>query len=234
MLSAKFWRGPEMVIPVALVSVLVLAGLVSLVSPRPDPSVPSAVSVWTVMLVIQGPILLLTHWFLRRHGMGWKDGFGFGLHPRPRLWIWITGSILGSVLVLLGVNLALQQFLTHFGGRPDLQDGIRALESGPPGVQVAIAFAAIVMAPLVEEALFRGILYQWIRDAGHPRLALVLTSVTFGLVHGHLPTLLPLTLFGAYLCWLYERTGNLLACILTHAGFNAVFVVLTLIGAAGG
>lgn len=223
-----------MVIPLALVSVLVLAGLVSLVSPRRDPSEPSAASVWAVMLVIQGPILLLTHWFLRRHGLGWKDGFGFDVRPRPQLWIWVAGSILGSVLVLLGVNLALQELLTHSGGRPDLQDGIRALESGPTGVQIAIAFAAIVMAPLVEEALFRGILYQWMRDAGHPRLSLVLTSVTFGLVHGHLPTLLPLTLFGGYLCWLYERTGNLLACILTHAGFNGVFVLLTLIGAAGG
>ena len=56
----------------------------------------------------------------------------------------------------------------------------------------------------------------------HPRLALVLSSILFGLIHVNLMTFVPLTLFAVVLALLYERTGTLLAPMAAHAFFNAI------------
>lgn len=232
-LSQKSWRLEEVLVPAAIVWVLASMGVLSLCFPATGAALPGLSTLWGTVLVVQLPIGLLIHRFLRRHGTDWISGFGFRQPLRPALWAWVAGGVASNVVVLLAVNLGVQQLLHRLGGRTDLQAAVLALQGGSTAVKGTIAFTAIVLAPLIEEPLFRGILYQVGRDAGHPRLGLLASSMVFGVVHGNLPTLLPLTLFGAYQCWLYERTGNLLACILTHAGFNAVFVVLTLAGIKG-
>ena len=68
---------------------------------------------------------------------------------------------------------------------------------------------------------FRGILYPAIKQSGWPQLALWGTSLFFALTHANVATFLPLTFFAMLLVFLYERTGNLLAPILTHSLFNA-------------
>lgn len=229
-LSTKSWKLEEVLIPAALVWVLASLGLLAIWSPGTTASLPSLSTLWVTALVIQLPIVLLVHRFLRRHGTGWTLAFGFSQRTQPRLWIWVIGSVVGCAVVLTGVSLGIQELAKLSGWKAGLQSTVLALQNGSAGVKATIAFSAIFLAPVVEEPLFRGILYQSCRDAGYRRSGWVLTSLIFGVVHGNLPSLLPLTLFGAYQCWLYERTGNLLACILTHAGFNAVFVGLILAG----
>jgi hypothetical protein len=103
------------------------------------------------------------------------------------------------------------------------QSAVKLLEEARLPWQLAVmGLQTVITAPLVEEVLFRGLLYVSVKQAGHPRIALWGVAVLFGLSHGHLPTLVPLTLFGLILTWLYERTNNLLAPIAAHAGFNAV------------
>ena len=233
MLVVKSWRASEMPIPLAVVMMLTLGGAAGLAFRRPSESLPSVGSIWVTVLVIQVPVILMVHRFLRRHGVGWVDGFGFRQGSRAALMGWVLGGIAGSVVVLQGVNLAMVELLRRLGVPADLQASVRALQTGPAAVKVSVALTATILAPLMEESLFRGILYQWVRDTGHRRVAMILTSVVFGVVHGNLPSLVPLAFFGGYLCWLYERTGNLLACILTHAGFNAVFVGFLLAGCSG-
>ena len=66
-------------------------------------------------------------------------------------------------------------------------------ESGRLTERIALGIAAIVIAPVFEESLFRGILYPAIKNAGYPTLALVGTSLLFGAIHATLLTFLPLT-----------------------------------------
>ncbi|HOB32537.1 MAG TPA: CPBP family intramembrane metalloprotease, partial [Verrucomicrobiota bacterium] len=51
-----------------------------------------------------------------------------------------------------------------------------------------------------------------------------------GVIHANLKTFIPLTVLALVMTLLYERTGNLLAPIATHATFNAVnFIYLIVI-----
>jgi len=109
---------------------------------------------------------------------------------------------------------------------PENQIAVQVLGSTRGPVERAVfALAAVVMAPLVEEILFRGILYPLLKHRGYPRLAFWGTSFLFAAIHVHLASFIPLFLFGLILIWIYERTDTLLAPILTHSTFNAIQLV---------
>ncbi len=92
-----------------------------------------------------------------------------------------------------------------------------------------MGIATILIAPLGEEIIFRGILYPAIKRTGRPQLALWSTALLFGAIHANLASFVPLTLLAVVLVGLYEYTGNLLACFAVHGLFNAVnFVALYL------
>ena len=90
------------------------------------------------------------------------------------------------------------------------------------GERWLLAVVAIGGAALAEEILFRGVLYQSVRDAGFRRAALWGTAILFGAIHANAAAFVPLTLFGALLAWLYERTGTLTAGMAAHAAFNLI------------
>ena len=64
---------------------------------------------------------------------------------------------------------------------------------------------------------------------GFPRLAFWGTAVVFGLVHFNVVTFVPLVTFALALNLLYEKTGNLLSCIVAHSLFNGLNLGLLLI-----
>ena len=188
----------------------------------------------TNAVVLHGGVLLLTAMFLRAHGIGWREGFGLRAEGLTRA---IGLGVLG-VLVALPIALTLQHLAQHgmaglheqlvahnitsLNVKPEAQQLVQTLQQTETTEQrVFFAFLAIVFAPLVEEVLFRGILYPAIKQRGHPQLALWGTSLVFALMHANMATFLPLTFLALLLVLLYERTGNLLAPIVTHSLFNA-------------
>ena len=78
---------------------------------------------------------------------------------------------------------------------------------------------AVVVAPFVEECLFRGLIYNQLRHCGQI-FAIVISALLFGLMHGNLMQLLTALFVGALLAFIRERYG--FACaILMHLSNNA-------------
>lgn len=103
------------------------------------------------------------------------------------------------------------------------------------GAQVWLELlGAVVAAPLIEEAVFRGFLQtgaqSWMGPTARSRwVAILLTAATFGLVHvGAVPVAnVPcLVVFGVLLGWAYEATGCFWVSVAMHAGFNAISFAL--------
>lgn len=80
----------------------------------------------------------------------------------------------------------------------------------------------VVVAPLAEEVLFRGLFLPLCARRMPVGLAIAVTSIAFGASHGALWMLPPLGLFGALLGFLAWRTRSLFACWIAHAAFNLV------------
>jgi len=87
---------------------------------------------------------------------------------------------------------------------------------------VTLWVGASVIAPIAEEAFFRGILQTFaLRAFASRRLAIILASLAFGLVHFQQPHAIPaLVVLGIILGYAYERRGALFWPIVIHAIFN--------------
>ena len=179
-------------------------------------------------LSIQVPGLVLIHLFLRAHGRGWRDGFGCRLSGSDLAWA--AGTAVLAVVLGYPLQAFSARILQSLGWQPQAQTAVELLRNGTWTDRAIIAAFALVFAPVVEEGLFRGVLYQFGRDHGRPRLALLGTSILFGLAHANAAAFLPLALVGTALGRLYERTGNLGASMTAHALFNLVGYSLAVSG----
>ena len=134
---------------------------------------------------------------------------------------------LASIPILWFYSMLYQIFLHQMGCNLYLQD-VAKIFLAPASMpeKVAMYFVAIIVAPVFEEFLFRGVLLPWmVRRAGFwPGVAVV--SFFFAGMHLHLPSLLPLFILSALFCLAYARTRSLLVPIGMHACFNAVTIIL--------
>ncbi|MDP1580798.1 MAG: CPBP family intramembrane metalloprotease [Candidatus Didemnitutus sp.] len=102
-----------------------------------------------------------------------------------------------------------------------------------PLVLAAMLIVACVIAPLNEELLFRGVIFRFCRQRFGRGIALVVSGVLFGALHGNLAGFVPLAVFGAALAIAYEQSGDLRVSIVAHALFNFNTTMLVLAGLPG-
>jgi membrane protease YdiL (CAAX protease family) len=97
---------------------------------------------------------------------------------------------------------------------------------------------AVLIAPLVEETVFRGYLYPLFAKSFGIVPGVLLTGVLFGLMHGYQlgwtwGMVALLVLVGVIFTFARARTGTVLASFLLHLGYNSMIAVTTLVGTHG-
>jgi CAAX protease family protein len=102
------------------------------------------------------------------------------------------------------------------------------------GTIVLFVIGAVILAPIVEELLFRGVLLRALLRRAQPVTAVLGSAVIFALVHyvgdpNTLPFLPALTGLGAVLAVVALRSGDLSTSIFIHAGFNLTTTILFLV-----
>ncbi len=83
----------------------------------------------------------------------------------------------------------------------------------------------MVVAPVTEEAVFRGALYGSLSVAIGLARGRVAVVAIFAAVHAHALALVPLFGLALLLTWCYERTGSIFAGVVVHALSNAASLV---------
>lgn len=99
----------------------------------------------------------------------------------------------------------------------------------PQGSKLILPFMLLgaVVVPIVEEIMFRGFLYGYLRSRMKPISAIFLSGFIFAVIHPQGAIgILPLTLIGAGLAFIREWRGSLVPCIITHACVNGVVFLL--------
>ncbi|MCS7009199.1 MAG: CPBP family intramembrane metalloprotease [Chthoniobacterales bacterium] len=134
------------------------------------------------------------------------------------------------VLGVLPPVMFTQFLVTIFVGKVEAQAAIRFLaENSGWWERMLILLLAGVIAPVVEEILFRGWIYGVARDYGGKFAAMVVTSLLFALIHDQAMYFWGLFVFGLMLVIIYEYTGSLWASVAVHSGFNMISVLLTIL-----
>ena len=90
---------------------------------------------------------------------------------------------------------------------------------------VWICLLAIVAAPVFEEFLFRGLIFQGLRRTVGPFVAVLGSAALFALVHPPI-SVIPVFGLGIAAAISFQKSGFLLAPILTHAVYNTCVIFL--------
>ena len=131
----------------------------------------------------------------------------------------VSGKTIGLSIPLIVAGMLFINLCSEFIGLPDLmQDTFRAMSRNVFGI-ISIA----IMAPLVEELLFRGAIQGYmLRKGMKPLNAILIASAIFGIVHMN-PIQIPFAFaIGLIFGWLYYRTGSVIPGIVGHFINNSI------------
>lgn len=87
------------------------------------------------------------------------------------------------------------------------------------------AILAVIAAPLIEEPLFRGLLFNSIRRSISEESAMFASAAIFALVHPAIAAF-PVFILGLFAAWSYRKSGRLVSAVLAHAMYNSAIVYL--------
>jgi len=161
-------------------------------------------------------------------------GFGLGVR-RLHLDLAQAAVVLFTILPLVLAAIALTTYVGQRVEGPDYQmeqhEELDVLINHPQVIsRLLVVLLAVVVAPLVEEMLFRGILQSMLRSyLDWPWPVIGVCSMLFAAVHpdmAHWPALFVLSMGIGYA---YEKSGSLWQAIFVHAMFNG-WTVLSVIG----
>lgn len=137
---------------------------------------------------------------------------------------------LGTLIPISLISIFSLLVLQWSGRLPEPQQAIQLfMDAETTGEMINLCIFAIVIAPVVEEFVFRGFLYPVIKTHLGRGAALAVTAILFGASHAHGLSFLPLTGLGLVLALVYDQSGRIAYPILLHGIFNSVTCAIILI-----
>ncbi|MGE0127829.1 MAG: lysostaphin resistance A-like protein [Blastocatellales bacterium] len=147
-------------------------------------------------------------------------------------WGWVPQFKLvhavGLAFLMIGVAVLLEQALPH--KETDLEKFLKMGMS----VRIMVAVLAVVTAPLIEEIVYRGVVYSSVERLTGKGAAVTFVTLLFALVHvpqywGSVAAITAIVSLSLVLTLLRAWTGKLLPCVVTHLVYNGVQAVVLLV-----
>lgn len=159
---------------------------------------------------------------VRRQGVGWR---GIGFRRPPLLLLAFTPLIaIGQLVAVAATNILLVSLVGEFENPQ-----VEALTGGQGFSWLNFLLTLLLaggIAPLVEETIFRGLIYGWLRAHMPIVGAIVISAAVFSAAHV-IPLLFPaLFVVGIILAIVYEYSGSLWTSILLHSIQNTLATTL--------
>lgn len=233
------WRPGLLVISLGWVGLQVAAGLVGIVSgwfspPVEAPAPPDETRI--VFGVLLSAAIDVGIWAWVMAALWWQSparrlaDYGITFRGLPKQVAVGTLGAIASALPVFVAALVVAPFRSE-----ETQHVLLQFVRGEIGILAiaAVAFIAVVAAPLMEELIFRVVLQGWLTTVLPERQALPIAAGIFAAVHGW-PDAVPLFPLALILGIVYHRTHRYYTVVLLHAIFNATNLAFALIAARGG
>jgi membrane protease YdiL (CAAX protease family) len=167
-------------------------------------------------------LLVLRRWRKRLGGPALEGLLGLSW-ARPRQVV--NGALGGAALALF--VLPLMAVITDRPGPPDL---ITQLAGSSNSTLWAWVISAVLLAPPIEELMFRGVLLGALANTWNIRAAALISGTTFWLMHGpefvHWQAAVAIGLLTILATWLRVRSRSLSPSIAAHFGYNLVLAMV--------
>lgn len=212
------------VVPAVVVLTLHQVGVVrALKGPAWSPILPYYSFATTI--AFYGVLLAIVLFFASRHGGGAWARLGL-----RRFAVWVAVLMPPLALFLQVLTGIISEILSPLLGGMKNPQGCNISQAFGADPYLAVISIAVI-APVVEEIVFRGFIYGGLRRKWGVSLSVVVSSLVFALAHsfsvGGSILLLGPSLFiaGVALALVYERSRSLVPGMVLHASFNLIAVV---------
>lgn len=163
--------------------------------------------------------LWIIYLFLKKKGISIKNVFG-----AVKSYLSIIGYVLGAFLlymVSVGVVFFLiSKLIPSFDAEQNQENPFK---NASGGLETVLSFIALVIiTPIVEEIIFRGFLYRSLKSTTTKIIAVLITSLVFGLAHMQWNVAVDTFVLSLFLIWVYESTGSLVSSIILHSVKNCL------------
>jgi hypothetical protein len=174
-------------------------------------------------------LLILIYWLKVRCGQNSK-ALGFSiLNFKKNIFLGFV-SYFTFFPVLFGLIQLSTRFMNFKGISVSPQPVLifLLLEKNPYILFILFIFIAVI-GPIVEEVLFRGLLYTTLKKAVGVYQAIFISAIIFSLLHMSFMGFLPIFGLGVLFAYLYEKSGSLIPSITIHILHNSVMLCFLLI-----
>ena len=177
---------------------------------------------WALEAVIANGCVFAT--VMQMKGLTYRELF----HPASTSMRATAATVVPWVLLLvpalvLGISMLIGIETQAF----PLSDRERALFDRLNVDDLATTLVACIIAPVVEEMLFRGIVLRGFLHRYGRAQAIWGSAALFGLAHLNIYQFVAALLIGALSGWLYERGRSLVPCIALHAAYNTALTLIS-------
>lgn len=226
------YSDPDLVVMTAGLALLltgVMQPLDSVVTQTSD-ALPDASGIALAMLVNLMLCALLLIYLHQLRGLNPAELFGLNLIVEGRVLRTVFLFFIPMLIVVGAVAQGVNGWLQNIVPGQAEQELVQVFQQAEgTGMRALIIVAAVVIAPLAEETMFRGFVYGVMKRYTDAPFAAVVSGLFFAIVHMHIGSLAPLWVLAILFCIAYEITGCLLVPILLHAGFNATSIILMML-----
>lgn len=175
----------------------------------------------TLAIVNLIAIGLLLMWGLKKAKASFKEVFSF-VPMRMSLFLPMSLTIIGVGILLSELDNLLRTVLPMPAVIADFYMNLFLGQKSLWGSFVLV----VVVAPLTEELLFRGLILRGFLSRYTMRKAVLASAILFGIFHLNPWQFLGAAIMGVLFAWLFVRTRSLLPCFFGHALNNALPLIL--------
>jgi len=172
---------------------------------------------------------IIVYFVIIKYRQGWA---ALGLSMKN----WLRGVFLGitGYITILPLFLLIVLLIARVSGYFDYQPPVHPLvniffKEANPFILGGVIVLAVLVAPVIEEIVFRGFIYSALKKRTGVTLAIIVTSVFFSLLHMSIFSFLPIFFLGIVLAYLYEKTGLLISSITLHVIHNSLLISMILL-----
>lgn len=82
-----------------------------------------------------------------------------------------------------------------------------------------------IIVPILEEYIFRGMVFNELKTFNTKKIALILTTILFALMHTEISQIIYALIIGSYLIYLYTKTNDIKVSIMAHIAINTSTII---------
>jgi membrane protease YdiL (CAAX protease family) len=181
----------------------------------------SAIDAGGMVMVISNALIFTA--VMEYKGLTYRELFhSSSSRAGPSLTLIVPAILLTVPMLVLVVSFSLELVVRLFPLSASQTEMFKEMGAGSVGSIVI----ACVLAPVLEEMLFRGIILRSFLLQYQRWISILGSALIFGAAHMNLYQFTAALMLGIFLGWLYQRSRSLLPCIVLHGVYNGTLLLL--------